>query len=157
MALPDVLKDLPDAVALAEFDAASITGGKFHNSEWTINVDAAKILSVCQFLRVDRGYALLSDLTATDSYPIEPRFQVVYHLYNLKTRLFLRLKAAVHGDDPRIDTIAPCWPAAGWHERELYDLMGIVFNHHTDLRRIVMPDTWEGYPLRKDYPTEGPR
>ncbi len=157
MPLPEALATFPDAVALAEFDSSAITGGRFALNEWTIEVDAAKVARACEFLRVERGYALLSDLTATDSYPVEPRFRVVYHLYNLQTKLFLRVKAAVHGDSARIDTVSNVWPAAGWHEREVFDLMGISFNGHTDLRRIVMPDTWEGHPLRKDYPTEGPR
>jgi NADH-quinone oxidoreductase subunit C len=157
MAIPEALGSCPDAVALAEFDASTITGGKFDRNEWTINIDAAKITRTCEFLRVDRGYVMLTDLTATDSFPLEPRFQIVYHLLSVHKHQFLRLKAAVHGDVATIDSVTGVWPTAGWFEREVYDLFGVFFNGHADLRRIVMPDAWEGYPLRKDYPTEGPR
>jgi NADH-quinone oxidoreductase subunit C len=157
MGTPEALLAFPDAVALAEFDASAIAGGKFDRNEWTIDVDPAKIARACEFLRVDRGYAMLTDITATDSYPLEPRFQIVYHLLNVDTHQFLRLKAAVHGEDPRIDSVTSVWPTAGWFEREVFDLFGVSFNGHADMRRILMPDDWEGHPLRKDYPTEGPR
>jgi len=157
MPIPDALLALPDAVALSEFDGSAVVGGKFDRNEWTIDVDASKIVRACQFLRDHRGYAMLTDLTATDSYPLEPRFQIVYHLLNLDTHLFLRLKAPVHGDAACIDSVTSVWPTAGWFEREVFDLFGVSFNGHDDMRRILMPDTWEGHPLRKDYPTEGPR
>lgn len=157
MAIPEALSSFPDAVALSEFDANIIVGGKFDRNEWTIQIDPAKIARACEFLRVERAYQVLLDVTATDSYPLEPRFQIVYELLNVNTHQFLRLKAAVHSDDPRIDTVQTVWPSAGWHEREVFDLFGVLFEGHTDLRRILMPDNWEGHPLRKDYPTEGPR
>ena len=157
MPLPEALQNLPDAQALAAFDDAIITGGKFDRNEWTIEVDAAKIVGALDFLRVEGGYNLLADLTATDSFPTEPRFWVVYHLYSISKHQFLRIKASVSGESAEIDTATVVWPAAGWHEREVFDLFGIRFNGHPDLRRIVLPDNWEGYPLRKDYPTEGPR
>ena len=151
------MTSFPDSEALAAFDPKAVVGVKFDRNEYTIDVPASNIVRICDFLRVDRGYVLLADLTCFDQYPIEPRFQVVYHLYRLKDHQFLRVKAAVPGDNPRIATVSGVWPAAGWHEREVFDLFGVIFEGHADLRRIVMPDTWLGHPLRKDYPTEGPR
>jgi len=86
----------------------------------------------------------------------EKRFEVVYHLYSIKHRHALRLKAEVSEGDPSIDSVVPVWIGAGWHERETFDLYGIRFNGHPDLRRILMPEDWEGHPLRKDYPLKGP-
>jgi len=84
------------------------------------------------------------------------RFEVVYHLYSIKHRHAIRLKAEVSGEDSSIDSVTPVWIGANWHEREVFDLFGIKFNGHPDLRRILMPEDWEGYPLRKDYPLKGP-
>jgi NADH-quinone oxidoreductase subunit C len=99
----------------------------------------------------------LRDLTAVDYLgKKEPRFEVVYHLYSIKHRHLIRLKAEVSDSDCTIDSVMPVWIGADWHERECYDLFGIRFNGHPDLRRILMPEDWEGHPLRKDYPTEGP-
>ncbi len=86
----------------------------------------------------------------------EKRFEVVYHLFSIKHRHAIRLKAEVSGDNPAIDSVTPVWIGANWHEREVFDLYGIKFNGHPDLRRILMPEDWEGYPLRKDYPLKGP-
>ena len=97
------------------------------------------------------------DVTAVDRYPGEPRFEMVYHLLSLETGERLRLKAPVPGDDPRIESMTPIWPGAEAFECEMYDLFGIYFEGHPDLRRILLPDDWEGHPLRKDYPTEGYR
>ena len=160
MSLPETLQSNPDAVALAKSHRDAILGGKFDRQEWTIDIAAASIVPACDFLRAERGYTFLADLTAYDSYPVEPRFSVVYQLYNVTTHQFLRLKVHVGAEaeeTPAVDTVTVVWPNANWHERELFDLFGIRFNGHPDLRRILMPDDWVGYPLRRDYPTEGPR
>jgi NADH-quinone oxidoreductase subunit C len=81
---------------------------------------------------------------------------VVYHLYNIKTHERLRLKVPVEEKAPQVDTVSGVWATANWHERECWDLMGISFNNHPDLRRILMPEDWQGHPLRKDYPLQGP-
>ena len=81
---------------------------------------------------------------------------VVYNLYNIATKERLRVKVPVAETDPRVDTVSGVWATANWHERECWDLMGIDFNNHPDLRRILMPADWEGHPLRKDYPVQGP-
>lgn len=155
--MPESLQTFPDAVAVSEFDSEAILHGAFDRNELTLEIAAARIVPVCEFLRDKQGYNFLADLTCRDNFPVEPRFQVVYHLYNIEKHQFLRVKASLPGDNPRIATAASVWPAAGWHEREVFDLFGIFFEGHTDLRRILLPDTWEGHPLRRDYPTEGPR
>ena len=86
----------------------------------------------------------------------EKRFEVVYHLFSIKHRHALRLKAEVSESNPAIDSVTPVWVGANWHERETFDLYGIKFNGHPDLRRILLPEDWEGHPLRKDYPVQGP-
>jgi NADH-quinone oxidoreductase subunit C len=100
-------------------------------------------------------FNLLSDATCVDRYPLEPRFEVNYHLVSIPRRARLRIKVRLSSDDPTVDSLIPVWPGANWLEREIFDLMGIRFNEHPDLRRILMPEDWEGHPLRKDYPVEG--
>ena len=125
-----------------------------HRGETTVVVDAAKIDQVCQFFRDTAGleYNFLSDVTAVDYYPQEPRFAMCYHLYSMIHNRRIRLKAYLPGENPKLPTITGVWPAANFQEREAFDMMGIVFEGHADLRRILMPEDWEGNPLRKDYP-----
>lgn len=100
-------------------------------------------------------YNLLTDATCVDRFPMEPRFEVNYHLVSIPRRARLRLKTKLSGSDPVMDSLVPVWPGAGWLEREIFDLFGIQFTGHPDLRRILLPDDWEGYPLRRDFPTQG--
>jgi NADH-quinone oxidoreductase subunit C len=102
-------------------------------------------------------FSFLSDITTVDKFPLEPRFEVNYHLLSIARSDRLRLKVRLAGNDPVLPSVTTVWPTANWHERENYDLFGIRFEGHPDLKRILMPDDWEGHPLRKDYPTEGPR
>jgi NADH-quinone oxidoreductase subunit C len=106
------------------------------------------------------GYALLLDIGGVDYLPREPRFDVVYHLLRLEANGVradrVRVRCGVTGDDPVVSTVSDLWPSADWAEREIYDLFGITFSGHPDLRRIQMPVDWEGHPLRKDYPLRGP-
>lgn len=102
-------------------------------------------------------YNLLTDATCVDRYPREPRFELNYHLVSIPRREKVRLKVRLSGSDPVVDSLVPVWPGANWLEREIFDLFGIRFNGHPDLRRILLPDDWEGYPLRRDYPVEGYR
>ncbi|GAC1616399.1 MAG: NADH-quinone oxidoreductase subunit C [Candidatus Acidiferrum sp.] len=102
-------------------------------------------------------FNLLTDATCVDRFPIEPRFELQYHLVSMPRRERLRLRTSVAGDNPMVDTLIPVWPGANWLEREIFDLFGVRFNGHPDLRRILLPDNWEGHPLRRDYPTEGLR
>src|SRR5258708_30043308 len=104
--------------------------------------------------RPDLVFALLVELTAVDYWPREPRFELVYLLVSLGHRRRLRLKVRLHGDDAHVATASDVWPAADWLEREVWDLFGIVFDGHPDPRRLLMPEDWEGHPLRKDYPVQ---
>lgn len=124
--------------------------------EVTIRVKKAAWLDTMTLLRDDPDCAfnMMIDETAAD-YPLRAeRFDVIVHLLSLDKRHRLRLKTSV-GENDTIATLYPVWKTANWLEREIYDLFGIVFDGHPDLRRILMPSDWEGYPLRKDYPLEG--
>ncbi|MCU1240048.1 MAG: NADH-ubiquinone oxidoreductase chain [Candidatus Acidoferrum typicum] len=127
--------------------------------ETTIVVPRNVLRDVAERCRGDKElqFNLLSDATSVDRYPLEPRFEVNYHLVSIPRRTRLRIKVRLSSDDPTVDSVIPVWPGANWLEREIFDLMGIRFNEHPDLRRILMPEDWEGHPLRKDYPVEGYR
>ncbi len=115
-------------------------------------VDAQAIVEVCQFLRDDPGlkFEVLSDLTGLD-WPKEEKIQVVYHLYSYAQKHQIVLKVDLPRDNPKIATTEGVWKVANWFEREVYDLFGVIFEGHSDLRRIMLPEDWEGHPLRKDY------
>jgi NADH-quinone oxidoreductase subunit C len=102
-------------------------------------------------------FNLLSDATCVDRFPMEPRFELNYHLVSIPERNKVRLRVRLSGDDPVVDSLVPVWPGANWLEREIFDLFGIHFTDHPDLRRILLPEDWEGHPLRRDYPVEGYR
>jgi NADH-quinone oxidoreductase subunit C len=133
----------------------------------TLAVSREHLVDLCRVLRdaPEHNYALLSDLTCVDVWPRGPRFEVVYNLVSLGVAGFpraggstqprrLRLIVRLTGEDASVPTVSGVYPAADWAEREVYDLFGIVFTGHPDLRRILMPDEWEGHPLRKDYPVQ---
>jgi len=117
-----------------------------------------RIVELCRFLRDDPAIRMdfLTDLFGVDYPGRESRFEVVYNLFSLSHRHRLRLKALVPEGDPRIASVVPVWRGAEWHEREAYDMFGVSFDGHPDPRRILMPEDWEGHPLRKDYPLELP-
>src|SRR5438270_7086586 len=104
--------------------------------------------------RADLTFELLAELTAVDYWPREPRFELVYLVVSIAHRHRLRVKVRLHGEDARVATVSQIWPAANWLEREVWDLFGIEFAGHPDPRRLLMPEDWEGYPLRKDYPVQ---
>ena len=118
--------------------------------EVTAVVATSQLLDTCRFCRDELGYDFLSDLTCVDWLDRQPRFDVVYHLTSLQHWTRFRLKVQVEADE-KVDTVIPIWPAANWAEREVWDLFGVAFDGHPDLRRIQMPDDWIGHPLRKDY------
>jgi NADH-quinone oxidoreductase subunit C len=151
--LPDNVRERAAAAAIEAFDADAITGGRFDRNELTIEIAPSKIVSVCGFL----GFVRLSSVTGVDRYPAEPRFEVVYHLHSIDRNERLRLKCRLPGADPVIESVTSVWRSANWYERETFDLFGITFINHPDLRRIMMPENWEGHPLRKDYPVTGSR
>jgi NADH-quinone oxidoreductase subunit C len=103
------------------------------------------------------GYNFFEDLTAVDWFPSSPRFQLSYHILSHAYKERIRLCVLLHEPDPAVDSITQLWPSANFYEREVFDLFGVRFEGHPNLRRIMMPDDWQGYPLRKDYPVEGYR
>ena len=118
-------------------------------------VDADRIAEICTFAKHDLGFDFLVDITSIDNYGEDPRWTLVYHLYGLAHNQYLRIKTSVAEEKSDLPTVVPVWRSANWHEREIYDMMGIRFRGHPDLRRVLM---WEGYPfypLRKDFPLAG--
>ncbi|PYI43161.1 MAG: NADH-quinone oxidoreductase subunit C [Verrucomicrobia bacterium] len=123
--------------------------------ETTYTIAASDLRLVAKFCRDELSFDYLIDITSIDNFGEEPRFEIVYHLYSMSDSIHLRFKLKVPEETGAVDTVSDIWPTANWHEREAYDMMGIKFNRHPDLRRILM---WEGYPyfpLRKDFPLEG--
>ena len=155
--IPDNLREHATAAAVEAFDREALAGGYVDRGELTLEIAAPKIVSVCGFLKYDRKFVRLSSVTAVDCYPGEPRFALIYHLHSVENNERLRLKCRIMGADPVIESVTAVWRSANWYEREVFDLFGIRFLNHPDLRRIMMPDDWEGYPLRKDYPVTGYR
>jgi NADH-quinone oxidoreductase subunit C len=140
-----------------QFDEALLEV-KVSRNETTAILRPNDLVRVCRFLRddLDLAFDFLSDVTGVDRLRLpesSPRFEVVYHIYSLQHRRRLRLKVRVD-EGEAVPTITGVWPTANWHEREVYDMFGVPFEGHPDLRRILMPDDWEGHPLRKDYPVE---
>jgi NADH-quinone oxidoreductase subunit C len=152
-----------DAVAAALADHAAIQGlqqfitdAKWDRGELTLTVAPETIVQTCEAAKV-AGYNFFEDLTGVDWYPSEPRFQLSYSLLSHRLKQRIRIVARLEGDTPTIDSITGVWPAANFYEREVFDLFGVTFAGHPRLTRIMMPDNWNGYPLRKDYPVEGYR
>ncbi|HLG98528.1 MAG TPA: NADH-quinone oxidoreductase subunit C [Bryobacteraceae bacterium] len=153
--IPEQLKDHPAAAALEARFPDVITGGHAEHGEPTLFIAPARIVETCRFLKHEQGFNRLSAVTCVDWHPADPRFEVVYLLHSLDKNIRLRLKCWVSDADPEIDSVTSVWRSANWYEREVFDLFGIRFRNHPDLRRILMPTDWEGYPLRKDYPVHG--
>ena len=145
---------LADAIAALEKEFPVLAKKEFRN-ETTLTVERVRIADICAFAKTQLGFDTLTNLCSVDNFGSEPRFEVNYDLYSLADNHYLRLKATVSEDEPAIPSVAGVWSAANWHEREVWDMMGIKFRNHPDLRRILM---WEGYPyhpLRKEFPLEG--
>ncbi|MBK7392536.1 MAG: NADH-quinone oxidoreductase subunit C [Chloracidobacterium sp.] len=124
--------------------------------EVTVTVPRESIVDVCRFLRDKHGFDLLADLCGADRGPEEdPRFEVNYHLFSTTHYSRLRLKVLLSEDAANVTTVTQIWKTADWHERETYDLVGITFDGHPDLRRILLPSDFDGHALRKDYPLRG--
>ncbi len=153
MTVTDLIAQLQSLVPGAALEAVSASDD---GQTPTLLVPVDHLLPVCQALRDAPGleFVAFSDVTAADFHPRrEPRFDVVYHFVSPHRRARVRLKVRLAGGQS-MPSIASVWPGAGWPEREVYDLFGIVFDGHTDLRRLMMPEDWEGHPLRKDYPVQ---
>ena len=153
------LKDHPAIVRLFASKSVVLEGAKFDRDEMTIYVERGSIRDACVQLRDDPAcpFNFLTDVTCVDWYPQEPRFEVVYHLLSIPNKERVRLKVRLQGDSPALESVTSIWPAANFFEREVYDLFGVRFDGHPYLRRILMPEDWDGNPLRKDYPVEGYR
>ncbi len=155
--MPEDLKSHVTAAAVDAFDAEALTGGAFARGELTLEIAPERIAAVCGFLKRELRFERVSTVTCVDRWPAEPRFEVVYHLHSVARNERLRLKCRLAGEAPEIDSVTCVWRGAGWYEREVFDLFGVRFRNHQDLRRIMLPDDWEGHPLRKDYPITGRR
>ncbi len=155
----DQLKDHPALARLLAWNDAAVRGARFDRDELSIYLERGYIRDACALLRdqKDCPFNFLSDVTCVDWYPSEPRFEVIYHLLSMAGKERVRLKVRLDGDSPVVDSVMSVWPAANFFEREVYDLFGVRFSGHPYLRRIQMPEDWEGHPLRKDYPVEGYR
>jgi len=142
---------LQEAVPGAQFEAA-----RGVDLQTTCYIGRDDVPAVMRALRDrdDLAFTFLAELTAADFWPREPRFELVYLLVSLTHRRRIRLKVRLHGGDAHVATVCDVWPAANWLEREVWDLFGIVFDGHPDPRRLLMPEDWDGYPLRKDYPVQ---
>jgi NADH-quinone oxidoreductase subunit C len=145
------------AESLRSWNAAAVSEVVSFRDETTIVVPRELLRAAAERCRADAKlqFNLLTDATCVDRYPVEPRFELNYHLVSIPRRDRVRLRVNLNGKDPVVDSLAPVWPGANWLEREIFDLFGIRFNGHPDLRRILLPEDWEGYPLRRDYPVVG--
>lgn len=143
-------------IKLKEKFPASIVDIKECRGDVIVTINKNDVVAVCRFLKESLQFNLLTDVTAVDYLGADPRFMVVYNLYSIPNKDRLLLKAGVSEQDCVIDSLAALWNSANFLEREVYDLFGIVFTGHPDLRRILMTDDWVGHPLRKDYPLQGP-
>jgi len=145
---------LSDSIAALEAKFQVLSKNEFRG-ETALTVRREDIVEICRFCKESLGFDYLLDICSVDNFGEEPRFEVVYELSKVMENEHLRLKLTVSEDEPSVASISDIWPTANWHEREIYDMMGITFTGHPDLRRILM---WEGYPyypLRKDFPLGG--
>jgi NADH-quinone oxidoreductase subunit C len=150
-----VTEALPEnAAVLALKDLA--VDAKFDRNELTLTVARESVIAAAQALQA-AGYNFLEDVTAVDWYPSEPRFQVNYTILSHKLKARVRLTVRLDSGDAAVDSMTAVWPSANFYEREIFDLFGVHFGGHPNLRRIMMPTDWQGHPLRKDYPVEGYR
>lgn len=149
----------PVVQKLREWDAQAVAETIEFRGETTVVVPREHLRRAAEFLLSEPSlrFTFLSDITTVDRYPLEPRFEVNYQLLSIDRRERLRLRVKLPGNSATVGSVTAVWPTANWHERENFDLFGIQFEGHADLTRILMPDDWEGYPLRKDYPVEGYR
>ena len=148
--------DHPAIAALTRQLPGAIQNAKFDRGELTLTIAREKIIAACQTVQA-AGFNFLADVTCVDWYPNQPRFQIVYHLLSHTLKQRLRFSVLVDENDPSVDSITPVWPAANFSEREIFDLFGVRFGGHPNLRRILLPDDFQGNPLRKDFPVEGYR
>jgi NADH-quinone oxidoreductase subunit C len=146
----------PAVKAILAWNSEALVDAKFDRGELTLTIAAGQIRAAATTVQA-AGYNFFEDVTAVDWFPSAPRFQLSYHILSHTYKERIRLRVMVEGNEPAVETITSVWPASNFYEREVFDLFGIRFEGHPDLRRIMMPDEWQGHPLRKDYPVEGYR
>lgn len=154
-----VLEGLPEhpaVKAILAWNADALEDARFDRGELTLTIAREHIQEAAATV-IAAGYKAFQDLTAVDWYPSVPRFQLSYHILSHAYKEMIRLRVIVDEADPTVASITSVWPGANYYEREVFDMFGIRFDGHPNLRRILMPDEWQGYPLRKDYPVEGYR
>src|SRR6266705_6517830 len=146
-----LIASLQDAVPAAQLESVPSV-----DLQTTMYVSRDELPAVARALRdrSDLAFTFLAEVTAVDFWPREPRFELVYIIVSIAHRLRLRVKVRLHGADAHVSTVSGVWPAANWLEREVWDLFGIAFDGHPDPRRLLMPEDWDGFPLRKDYPVQ---
>ena len=157
--LPENVMQNADAAAVAAkfgvgTPGAAVVEAKNEFNEVTLVIDDARIVEVCDFLKTTRNFNRLCAVSGVDWLPADPRFEIVYSLHSTTDWRRFRLKCRVSEE---IDSVYSVWRAADWYEREIFDMFGVKFRNHPDLKRILMPEDWVGHPLRKDYPVHGYR
>jgi NADH-quinone oxidoreductase subunit C len=155
-AVLDGLPEHPALKAILAWNPQALTDAKFDREELTLTIAPEEIRAAAQTVQA-AGYNFFEDMTAVDWFPSVPRFQLSYHILSHSYKERIRLRVMLEEANPSVASIVPVWPAANFYEREVFDLFGIAFDEHPNLRRIMMPDDWQGHPLRKDYPVEGYR
>ena len=154
-----VLEGMPDhpaVKALEAWNSAALVEARFDFGELTLTIAPDQIRAAAATVQA-AGYNFFEDMTAVDWYPSAPRFQVSYHILSHAFKERIRLRVLLDEVDPSVESITAVWAGANYYERDVFDLFGIRFEGHPNLRRIMLPDEWKGHPLRKDYPVEGYR
>ena len=150
------LPNHPGMKAILGWNPEALIDAKFDFDELTLTIAPEEIRAACATAKA-AGYNFFEDMTAVDWYPASPRFQLSYHILSLGMKERIRLRVLLEDASPAVESITPVWAGVDYFEREVFDLFGIRFEEHPNLRRIMMPEEWVGHPLRKDYPVEGYR
>jgi NADH-quinone oxidoreductase subunit C len=148
--------DHPAVAAILASNPGMLAGARWDRDELTLTIPREDIVAAAKTVQ-QAGYNFLEDITAVDWFPAVPRFQISYHVLSHAYKERIRLRVMIDEASASLDSLTPVWPSADYYEREVFDLFGVRFDGHPNLRRIMMPDDWSGHPLRKDYPVEGYR
>ena len=146
------MSKFPEYIAIEKSHPTAVLDWHDRFGDRTLIVDGKQIVDVITMLRDSFGYNMLVDLTAVDYFPLRPRFELVYHFLNVDSHARLRVKVQLEESHPHIASIISLYPIADWLEREAWDMFGIKFDGHTNMKRLLLYDSFEGHPLRKDYP-----
>jgi NADH-quinone oxidoreductase subunit C len=146
----------PAIAAILAWSPDALSEARWDRDEFTLTFAREDIVAAAKTVQ-QAGYNFLEDITAVDWFPAQPRFQISYHILSHSFKERIRLRVMVEEDSASLDSLTPVWPSANYYEREVFDLFGVRFDGHPNMRRIMMPDDWTGHPLRKDYPVEGYR